>query len=360
MTAGYAARAFARHRQAQRVAQRVRNKEEQLDRWTEEGTAREPVIDCEVPISHGLEGTEVEVDVVEVPVGLLFECERLRTSLREHLKLEDDEAVVEELRRIWDSEEEIEAPTLSMPWIDLQALAQLTYWYDRRPNSAEEAEAQANGEAQQQPQEKRETDAKFGRWTKKLSREKVVYGTVALRYRTRGHLGQQVFRRPAGIDVTRLSTLQRAAALCGHPPLLALVELTMEQLRPKNVARIPWEEVKKHTTKEDLWLLIDDKVYDVTPFIDLHPGGGHYIVSAAAQDATTMFELTHAEGLRYSLRLLNQFFIGVLEGTDMDAIPKMDPNPASQEFLETLRSITGALHTFDEAKATGEAQGLLR
>merc|ERR1740130_633028 len=132
----------------------------------------------------------------------------------------------------------------------------------------------------------------------------------------------------------------------------------MEQLSPKNIAHIPWEEVQKHTAKDDLWLLIDGNVYDVTPFLDLHPGGGQLIIEAAAQDATSKFELTHAEGLRYSLRLLNQFFIGVCSGHE--AAPKMDPSAPSPEFLSILRSITGALHTFDEAKATGEAQGLLR
>ena len=54
-----------------------------------EGPALEPVIDCEVPISHGVSGQDVETDVVEVPVGLLFECERLKIELRAHLKLED-------------------------------------------------------------------------------------------------------------------------------------------------------------------------------------------------------------------------------------------------------------------------------
>lgn len=89
----------------------------------------------------------------------------------------------------------------------------------------------------------------------------VIYSSVGLRsrVRTRGHLGAKVFRRPAGVDVTRLSTLQRAASLCGHDQLLELVETTMESLRPKNVAKIPWSEVERHGSKEDLWLLIDGK-----------------------------------------------------------------------------------------------------
>uniref|UniRef100_A0A7S0A2T7 Cytochrome b5 heme-binding domain-containing protein n=1 Tax=Pyrodinium bahamense TaxID=73915 RepID=A0A7S0A2T7_9DINO len=132
----------------------------------------------------------------------------------------------------------------------------------------------------------------------------------------------------------------------------------MEMLKPRNVARIPWSEVEKHASKDDLWLLIDGKVYDVTPFLDIHPGGGHLIVDAAGKDSTALFEMTHGEGLRYSLRLLNQFFIGVCDGAEQ-ACPAVEEKP-TPEFLQTLRSITGALHTFDEARATGEAQGILR
>jgi len=343
----------------QKLQERWRRKqvEEQIERWTSRGPAKEPVVDCQVPVEHGASGENLDYDVVEVPVGLAFECERLREQLREKFHHQSDLELMEELSNYFakkgeqDNEDEEEEALLQLPWIDLAALAQLTYWYDRRPRGDEEVEL---------PKEERPRDAKYGRWTKKISREKVIYSSVGLksRVRTRGHLGAKVFRRPAGVDVTRLSTLQRAASLCGHDPLLELVETTMESLKPRNVARIPWSEVERHSSKDDLWLLIDGKVYDVTSFLALHPGGGQLVVDAAAQDSTSLFERTHGEGLRYSLRLLNQFFIGVCENPG-EAKPAEEEQP-TPEFLNTLRSITGALHTFDEAKATGEAQGILR
>lgn len=42
-----------------------------------------------------------------------------------------------------------------------------------------------------------------------------------------------------------------------------------------------WAEIAKHTTKEDLWIVVDNKVYDVTAFGDDHPGGVEVILETA-------------------------------------------------------------------------------
>jgi len=336
---------------------RQRWAKQQLELWSKDGPYQEPVVEIEVPISQD----EPDTDAVEVPVGLLFECDRLIAAMQQLLQVKDCTALIETLAAIWAKEEKAALagegenllPLLQAPWLDLAALAQLTYWYDRR------GKTQALAKAKEAASRMRIPDAMYGRWTRKLGREQVIYGTIALRTNARGHLGEKVFRRPAGIDVTRLNTLHRAAALCRHEPLLNLVEATRKQLEPKNVPYIPWEEVRKHTGHDDLWLLIDGKVYDCTQFLDIHPGGGQLIVDAAGQDATSAFELYHGEGLRYSLRLLNQFFIGFCTGFEEaePCSPEAKPTP---EFLTLIRSVTEALHTFDELHATGEAQGLVR
>jgi len=45
------------------------------------------------------------------------------------------------------------------------------------------------------------------------------------------------------------------------------------------------EEVAKHNSSDDCWLIVDDKVYDVTSFVESHPGGDA-IFSKAGKDNT--------------------------------------------------------------------------
>lgn len=52
------------------------------------------------------------------------------------------------------------------------------------------------------------------------------------------------------------------------------------------------EEIEKHNNRDDLWMVINGKVYDVTPFVDEHPGGEEVLVDCGGQDATTAFEVS--------------------------------------------------------------------
>ncbi|KAJ3493888.1 hypothetical protein NLG97_g4446 [Lecanicillium saksenae] len=57
-------------------------------------------------------------------------------------------------------------------------------------------------------------------------------------------------------------------------------------------------EVSKHKTKEDgLWLIIEGAVYDVTNFVDEHPGGARVIQRMGGKDATKAFWKYHGESV---------------------------------------------------------------
>ena len=42
---------------------------------------------------------------------------------------------------------------------------------------------------------------------------------------------------------------------------------------------ISLDEMRKHTTEESCWIAVRGEVFDVTPFIDEHPGGFDIIIS---------------------------------------------------------------------------------
>ena len=98
-----------------------------------------------------------------------------------------------------------------------------------------------------------------------------------------------------------LSALYFSAAvsgwLCaGNPTLAYLVQI----LRDKNgwfpshsFQMLSYEEVGKHNQKSDCWVIVHGKVYDVTSFLDEHPGGSAIILKYAGKDATKAFDPIH-------------------------------------------------------------------
>ncbi|POM78817.1 Cytochrome b5 [Phytophthora palmivora] len=85
---------------------------------------------------------------------------------------------------------------------------------------------------------------------------------------------------------------------------------------PAAVKEFTLEEVAPHNTAEDCWMVIRDegirKVYDVTAFLDDHPGGPEIMVDVAGQDATDEFEdIGHSNDARAQLK---QYEIGKIKG----------------------------------------------
>lgn len=70
------------------------------------------------------------------------------------------------------------------------------------------------------------------------------------------------------------------------------------------------EEVSKHNTETDCWCIVHKKVYDITKYLDLHPGGLSLIFSVAGEDGTDAFEaIVHSQRAR---KILSEYYIGDL------------------------------------------------
>ncbi|KAI0966185.1 cytochrome b5 [Xylaria arbuscula] len=81
-----------------------------------------------------------------------------------------------------------------------------------------------------------------------------------------------------------------------------------------------YQDVAEHNTKKDLYLVIHDKVYDTTKFIDEHPGGEEVLLDVGGQDATEAFEdVGHSDEARETLE---KFYVGSVKRKPGDPTPK--------------------------------------
>jgi len=53
------------------------------------------------------------------------------------------------------------------------------------------------------------------------------------------------------------------------------------------------EEVRKHSSKDDAWMVVAGMVYNVTPYLQFHPGGVDELMRGAGSDATELFMEAH-------------------------------------------------------------------
>jgi len=106
--------------------------------------------------------------------------------------------------------------------------------------------------------------------------------------------------------------------------------------------------VKKHNQAGDCWVILHGKVYDVTKYLPLHPGGKQLIFRSAGKDITDDFE-----GMFHSIKarnLMDKYEVGVLK-TD-----KSRKRAAASKLLIPSRMIARP-NTSKGLKAPGNSSG---
>jgi L-lactate dehydrogenase (cytochrome) len=65
----------------------------------------------------------------------------------------------------------------------------------------------------------------------------------------------------------------------------------------ESTAMLSMDEVAKHNTKEDCWVVLYGKAYDLGKFAKVHPGGAKLIFDCAGKDATAVFDPIHPKDI---------------------------------------------------------------
>ena len=79
-------------------------------------------------------------------------------------------------------------------------------------------------------------------------------------------------------------------------------------------------EVAQHNSKENLWLVIHNKVYNITEYLNDHPGGGDVLIDVAGTDATKAFEdVGHSNDAR---EIMEDYYLGDLHEDDRPKLEK--------------------------------------
>ncbi|KAG9017988.1 hypothetical protein FRB90_012713 [Tulasnella sp. 427] len=140
----------------------------------------------------------------------------------------------------------------------------------------------------------------------------------------------------------------------------------------KQLKTLSRDEVAKHNKPGDLWIIIDAKVYDVSKFAALHPGGLAVLLDqdVAGQDATDVFYQLH----RHEVLLKPAYArlqIGVLENEDPEVkahspgelsnVPYAEPTwltPgfSSPYYKESHKALQKAIRKFTDEIIVPDAQ----
>ncbi|KAH8253146.1 hypothetical protein KR032_003723 [Drosophila birchii] len=100
-------------------------------------------------------------------------------------------------------------------------------------------------------------------------------------------------------------------------------------------------ELALHNKVDDAWMAIRGRVFNVTRYMDFHPGGVDELMRGVGRDATKLFDEVHA-WVNYP-QLLGKCYIGPLK----ENAPKPSKHPISPEITAAIPKPTEILPRFD-------------
>ena len=156
--------------------------------------------------------------------------------------------------------------------------------------------------------------------------------------------------------------------------LLAVIIISLISITPANAASsgggsapaqkpvstnlpLTLDEVKKHNSAGDCWSIIDGNVYDLTNWVDSHPGGKERITAICGKDGTSSFLGKHSNS-NSAKSQLNRFELGKLVVAATTATPTTQATKQLSVFLSEAdalikqKNFTAALNLLKQADST--------
>ncbi|XP_059174716.1 acyl-CoA 6-desaturase-like isoform X2 [Physella acuta] len=87
------------------------------------------------------------------------------------------------------------------------------------------------------------------------------------------------------------------------------------------IQTVTFEEVSKHNKKDDQWLLINGKAYDITNFAKKHPGGAKILNHYAGEDATDAWVAFHNDKEKVG-KFLQSLYVGDVVDPPLSTLKK--------------------------------------